>query len=73
MPVLEDNLALYIPNGALRYFQSALPLLRESRVGLVFDEDIHPDTDFLSLEPRRRITAYSVSWSRTSVPTPATW
>ena len=51
MPLLEDNLALYIPNHLLRYSQSDLPLYRQSRISLVFDEDIYPETTFLSLNP----------------------
>ena len=51
MPVLEDNLALHIRNGFLRRYQTALPLLRESRVELVFDADIYAHTDFLALNP----------------------
>ena len=49
MPLLEDNLALYIPNYRLPSYQSEMSLLRESRIPLVFDEDIHPETDFLAL------------------------
>ena len=51
MPVLEDNLAYYIPKFALPYYQSDLPLYRESRINLVFDEDIFPETRFLALNP----------------------
>ena len=49
MPVLEDNLAYYIPKFALPYYQSDLPLYRESRINLLFDEDIFPETRFLAL------------------------
>ena len=51
MPVLEDNLAYYIPKFALPYYQSDLPLYRESRINLLFDEDIFPETWFLALNP----------------------
>ena len=51
MPVLEDNLAYYIPKFALPYYQSDLPLYRESRINLLFDEDIFPETRFLALNP----------------------
>ena len=49
MPLLEDNLALYIPNHRLPSYQSEMSLLRESRIPLVFDEDILSETDFLAL------------------------
>ena len=51
MPVLEDNLAYYIPKFALPYYQSDLPLYRGSRINLLFDEDIFPETWFLALNP----------------------
>ena len=51
IPLLDDNLALYISNGYLQYSQADLPLFRESRIPLLFDEDIHADTSFLSLNP----------------------
>ena len=49
MPLLEDNLALNMPKYLLPYIQSDLPLYRESRINLVFDEDIFPETGFLAL------------------------
>ena len=45
------NFALYIPNYDLPYFQSDLPSYRDSRIALVFDEDIHGETKFLELNP----------------------
>ena len=51
MPLLEDNLALYMRKNALPHIQSDLPLYRESRINLVFDEDIFPETGFLALNP----------------------
>ncbi len=51
MPLLDDNLAFHIRNSALPHSQSDLPLLRESRINLVFDEDIFPETGFLALNP----------------------
>ena len=51
MPLLDDNLALHIPNYRLVSYQTELPPLRQSRVPLVFDEDIHPGTSFLPLNP----------------------
>ena len=49
LPLLEDNLALHIPNFMLPHVQADLPLYRESRINLVFDEDIFPETGFLAL------------------------
>ena len=51
MPLLDDNLALHIPNYRLASYQSELPLLRQSRIPLMFDEDIHPGTSFLPMNP----------------------
>ena len=51
MPLLGDNLAFHIPNYNLPYFQSNLPLFRDSRIPLVFDEDIYAGTNFLALNP----------------------
>ena len=51
MPLLEDNLALHIPNYRLTSYQTELPLLRQSRIPLVFDEDIHPGSSFLAMNP----------------------
>ena len=51
MPVLEDNLALYWPNDDLWHLQSRLPALRDSRVPLVFEQDLLAEVDFLALNP----------------------
>ena len=51
MAVLEDNLALHMPNWELPRIQPDLPLYRESRINLVFDEEILPETSFLPLNP----------------------
>ena len=51
MPLLENNLALHIPNYRLASYQSELTLLRESRIPLVFDEDIHAGSSFLPMNP----------------------
>ena len=51
LPLLDDNLAFHIPNSALPDVQSELPLYRESRINLLFDEDILGETDFLALNP----------------------
>ena len=42
MPLLNDNLVLYVPNVTLPHIQSDLSLYRASRIPLVFDEDIYP-------------------------------
>ena len=49
MPILEDNLALWIQNHKLASIQDELPLYRATRMSLVFDEDIYADTGFIAL------------------------
>ena len=51
MPLLDDNLALHISNDELRSLRSSLSLYRESRIALVFDDDVLRETDFLALNP----------------------
>ena len=51
MPLLEDNLAYWIASPYLRVHQPELPLFRASRIPLVFDADVYPETDFLALNP----------------------
>ena len=51
LPLLEDNLALYIPNVRLPHIQSKLPLDTASRIPLLFDADIFGDTTFQALNP----------------------
>ena len=51
MPLLEDNLALYVRNRQLPDIQADLPLYRESRINLVFDGDSYSGIDFLALNP----------------------
>ena len=51
MPLLEDNLALYVRNSQLPDIQSDLPLYRESRINLVFDGDVYSGINFLALNP----------------------
>ena len=51
MKLLDDNLAVYIPNYWLPRVQSDLQLFRASRMHLVFDDDISPETDFQALNP----------------------
>ena len=49
--VVDNNLALYIPSVMLPHVQSILPALRESRIPLLFPEDVFGDIDFLALNP----------------------
>lgn len=49
MPLLEDDLVLHIPNSVLPFLQPHLAKYRESRIDLVFDQDILPDPTFLGL------------------------
>ena len=51
MPLLDDNLAFHIQAPYLRGLQSDLPLFWASRIPLVFDADVAPDTGFLALNP----------------------
>ena len=51
MPVLDDNLALHLSNGAIRHLQDVLPSYRASRINLVFDQDIYGQASFLPLNP----------------------
>ena len=51
LPLLDDNLALHIPNDKIPFLRSKLPLYRASRIPLLFDEDIYGDTAFLALNP----------------------
>ena len=51
MPLLDDDLSLWIPNQALTTIQSDLPLYRASRIKLLFDEDINNETSFVALNP----------------------
>ena len=51
MPLLNDNLAFYVPAAALPFLQPELPSYRASRIPLVFDDDISPETGFLAMNP----------------------
>ena len=51
MPLIEDNLSLYMPNNFLPRYQSELPLYRESRIPLLFTQDIYPEKNFEALNP----------------------
>ena len=44
MPVLEDDLALYMSDFQLQHSQADLPLYRDSRIDVVFDEDLWPES-----------------------------
>ena len=49
MPLLDDNLALWIKNWKLQEYQDDLPLYRSSRINIVFDDDVYGETGFLAL------------------------
>ena len=49
MPLLDDNLALHVRNYEFPYAQDLLPLYRNSRINLVFDEDIFGEISFQAL------------------------
>ena len=50
MPFLENNLAYYpMPAAALPLYQEERASYEDSRVNVVFEADIFPDVDFLSL------------------------
>ena len=51
MPLLEDNLVLWIRNSTLLDTQSDLPLYQASRINLVFDEDVFAETSYVALNP----------------------
>ena len=51
MPLLDDNLALWIANRHLPQIQADLRSDQAPRAYLVFDEDVYGDTEFLALNP----------------------
>ena len=51
MPVLDDDLALWVINRKLPQIQAELQSGVTFRANLVFDEDVHGDTGFLALNP----------------------
>ena len=53
LPLLDDDLALYIPTRWLHYYQSELELYQASRIDLVFDGDVLDDISFLPLNRRK--------------------
>ena len=51
MPLLDDNLALWIANRHLPQIQAEMRPDQTVRANLVFDEDVYGDTEFLALNP----------------------
>ena len=51
MPMVNDNLALYIRNEDVAGYQPHLPVYRQSRIDLRFREDIHGMDSFRILNP----------------------
>ena len=52
MPLIDDNLAFYIPNALAPHLQDHLPAYRESRIRLLFEGDLSGgDADFVALNP----------------------
>ena len=51
LPLIGKNLSLYIPNKNLPTTRDVVSLLRESRVPLLFTEDVIPGGHFLALNP----------------------
>ncbi len=51
LPLIEKNLSLYIPNQKLPTTRHVVPLLRESRIPLLFTEHVIPGGNFLALNP----------------------
>ncbi len=51
LPLIEKNISLYIPNQKLPTTRHVVPLLRESRIPLLFTEDVIPGGNFLALNP----------------------
>ena len=49
LPLLNDDLALYIQNDELPYSQTNLPLYEDARINVVFDEDMYSEVDFQAL------------------------
>ena len=51
VPLIDENLVLYIPNYMIPHYQYELSLFNASRLDLVFDADISPASGFLALNP----------------------
>ena len=49
MPLLADDLALWIQNHKLASIQADLPRYRASRMNLVFDEEVYGEANFITL------------------------
>ena len=49
MPLLEDNLVYYVPKIAIPAHEREAASYRDSRVGIVFDENVLPERGFVSL------------------------
>ena len=49
MPLLDNNLSYYITNYTLPDYQPYLPSYWESRINLLFDEDIFGESNFIAL------------------------
>ena len=51
LPLIEENLALYARDQQLPAYQHSLPLLRESRIPLLFTANVSSGKPFLALNP----------------------
>ena len=51
LPIVDGNFALHLRNPELPYLQDLLPLYGDSRIDLVFDEDVFAETSFQALNP----------------------
>ena len=51
MPLLSDDLALFVWNSQLRSSRPAVALLQESRIPLLFEDEVYGDTGFAALNP----------------------
>ena len=55
LPLLDGPLGFRLSNRQLRYLQSELPLFWASRIPLVFDEELLPEADSVSLNAGDRL------------------
>jgi hypothetical protein len=51
MPLLDDNLAYYVPPAAVDAYRDEEDRYLQSRIGVVLDQDIEPESGFLALNP----------------------
>ena len=72
MPLLENNLSYYPVPSVLPLYHRDKAEYDASRVHVLLDQDIFPDTDFISFNQRIRIRVAARHCRRTSVPIPAT-